>query len=62
MVGDQLEHVMHRGSGDMIYIPAGVPHLPFNPSDTETCVAVVTRTDANERESVGLRPDLDPDS
>lgn len=58
--GDQLEHEMHGKQGDMIYIPAGVPHLPFNPSDTEPCIAVLARTDPNEQESVVLRPDLEP--
>ena len=27
------------------YISAGVPHLPYNPSETETCTAVIARTD-----------------
>jgi uncharacterized RmlC-like cupin family protein len=57
--GHQLEHHMVCGPGDMIYIPAGVPHLPANPSETEPCVAVLARTDPNEQESVILRPDLD---
>jgi uncharacterized RmlC-like cupin family protein len=57
--GDQLEHEMMCGPGDMIYIPAGVPHLPTNASDSEECVAVLARTDPNEQESVVLRPDLD---
>jgi uncharacterized RmlC-like cupin family protein len=56
--GDRLEDVMECGPGDMIYIPAGVPHLPSNPYD-ETCIAVIARTDPNEQESVVLRPDLD---
>jgi uncharacterized RmlC-like cupin family protein len=29
--GDQLEHRMETEAGDMIHIPADVPHLPFNP-------------------------------
>jgi uncharacterized RmlC-like cupin family protein len=57
--GDQLEQVMECGPGDMIYIPAGVPHLPSNPYPDEPCVAVIARTDPNEQESVVLRPDLD---
>jgi uncharacterized RmlC-like cupin family protein len=57
--GDQLENEMHGHAGDMIYIPAGVPHLPFNPSDSEPCVAIIARTDPNEQESVVLRPDLE---
>lgn len=57
--GDQLEQVIDCGPGDMIYIPAGVPHLPSNPSSDEPCVAVISRTDPNEQESVVLRSDLD---
>lgn len=57
--GPHLEHEMHCGPGDLLYIPAGVPHLPMNPSETEECVAVLARTDPNEQESVVLRPDLD---
>src|SRR5215210_7903214 len=57
--GHQLEQHLTCGPGDMIYIPAGVPHLPMNASDTEPCLAVLARTDPNEQESVVLRPDLD---
>ena len=57
--GDELEQHLTCAPGDMIYIPAGVPHLPLNPSPTEECVAVLARTDPNEQESVVLRPDLE---
>jgi uncharacterized RmlC-like cupin family protein len=57
--GDQLEQEMKFTAGDMVYIPAGVPHLPANTSDTEPCTAVIARTDPNEQESVLLRPDLE---
>ncbi len=57
--GEHLEEHMTCGPGDLIYIPAGVPHLPGNASETEPCVAVLARTDPNEQESVVLRPDLD---
>jgi uncharacterized RmlC-like cupin family protein len=57
--GENLEHHVSCGPGDMIYIPAGVPHLPLNASQTEPCVAVLARTDPNEQESVVLRPDLE---
>ena len=40
-------------SGDFLYIPAGMPHQPFNPND-EPCRAVLARTDPNEQESVVL--------
>jgi uncharacterized RmlC-like cupin family protein len=57
--GDMLdEHVM-VAPGDFFYIPAGVPHLPYNPSETVPCVAVIARTDPNEQESVVLLADLD---
>ena len=57
--GEGLTQRMDMQPGDFMYIPAGVPHLPTNPSATETAVAVLARTDANEQESVVLRPDLD---
>ncbi|GIW04405.1 MAG: cupin [Thermomicrobiales bacterium] len=57
--GEQLQHELACGPGDMIYIPAGMPHLPFNASQSEPCTAVLARTDPNEQESVVLRPDLD---
>lgn len=57
--GDRLEHHLAAGAGDFLYIPAGVPHLPFNPSPHEPCVAVFSRTDPNDQESVVLRPDLE---
>jgi uncharacterized RmlC-like cupin family protein len=42
-----------------MYIPANVPHLPYNMSETEPCIAVVARTDPNEQESVVLLPELE---
>lgn len=57
--GDNLEHHVDVLAGDFLYIPAGVPHLPANRSQTEPCTAVIARTDPNEQESVVLRPDLD---
>ncbi|NIV39050.1 MAG: cupin domain-containing protein [Anaerolineae bacterium] len=55
---DLQEHLVAK-AGDFLYIPAGMPHLPYNPSETETVTAVLARTDPNEQESVVLRPDLD---
>jgi uncharacterized RmlC-like cupin family protein len=57
--GEKLEQEMKAEAGDMVYIPAGVPHLPVNTSDSEPCTAVIARTDPNEQESVVLRPDLE---
>ena len=57
--GERLEHHLVSRAGEFVYIPANVPHLPYNPSATETCVAVIARTDPNEQESVVLLPELD---
>ena len=57
--GDRLEHHADCKAGDFVYIPANVPHLPFNAHPTEPCVAVISRTDPNEQESVVLMPELD---
>ncbi|MBV7394195.1 cupin domain-containing protein [Mameliella sediminis] len=56
--GGRLEHRMEIRAGDMIYIPADVPHLPFNNGD-EPAVAVIARTDPHEQESVVLLPELE---
>ena len=57
--GQDLEHHVTVKPGDFLYIPADVPHLPYNPSQSETCVAIIARTDPNEQESVVLLPHLD---
>jgi len=57
--GHQLENRIVTKAGDMFYIPAGVPHLPVNRSKTESCSAVIARTDPHEQESVVLLPDLE---
>jgi uncharacterized RmlC-like cupin family protein len=57
--GDRLQHHMVVKAGEMLYIPAGVPHLPVNRSTTESCSAVIARTDPNEQESVVLLPELE---
>jgi uncharacterized RmlC-like cupin family protein len=57
--GENLEQHMVIQAGDYLYIPAGMPHLPYNPSQTETATAVIARTDPNEQESVVLLPKLE---
>lgn len=57
--GPELEHHCVLNPTDFLYIPADMPHLPYNPSTTETAVAVISRTDPNEQESVVLLPHLD---
>jgi uncharacterized RmlC-like cupin family protein len=56
--GERLERHLTVREGELLYIPAGMPHLPMNRSDAPA-TAVIARTDPNEQESVVLRPDLD---
>jgi uncharacterized RmlC-like cupin family protein len=56
--GEQLEVKEICRAGDFIYIPAGLPHVAVNRSQTPARV-VLARTDPNEQESVVLRPDLE---
>lgn len=57
--GEDLSEHMVIKAGEFLYIPAGMPHLPYNPSQTEPCTAVIARTDPNEQESVVLLPELE---
>lgn len=56
--GERLEHCMETNAGDLIYIPADVPHLPINTGDVPA-QAVIARTDPHEQESVVLLPELE---
>jgi uncharacterized RmlC-like cupin family protein len=56
--GPALEEHLTARTGDFLYIPADMPHLPYNSSDKD-CVAIIARTDPNEQESVVLLPELD---
>ncbi|AXS41726.1 cupin domain-containing protein [Breoghania sp. L-A4] len=56
--GERLENMMHTKAGDLVYIPANVPHLPVNLSD-KPVRAIIARTDPNEQESVTLLPELE---
>jgi uncharacterized RmlC-like cupin family protein len=51
--GPDLEHLMQFEAGDFVYIPAGVPHQPYNPTGA-LVRAVLARSDPNEQESVVL--------
>jgi uncharacterized RmlC-like cupin family protein len=57
--GERLENNMLTRAGDFVYIPANMPHLPYNLSETEPATAVVARTDPNEQECVVLLPELE---
>ena len=56
---DLTQHMWMR-AGDFVHIPANVPHLPYNPSETVPCVGLIARTDPNEQESVTLLNLADP--
>ncbi|MDO8359438.1 MAG: cupin domain-containing protein [Devosia sp.] len=51
--GENLEFLDTVNEGDFVYIPAGVPHQPFNPT-AKIARALIARTDPNEQESVVL--------
>lgn len=51
--GPNLEFVDVVHQGDYVFIPAGMPHQPFNPTD-RIARALIARTDPNEQESVVL--------
>lgn len=50
--GKDLEKTVINEAGDFILIPPNVPHQPRNLSTTERAVAIVSRNDPNEQESV----------
>ncbi len=56
--GERLENRMVIKAGEMLYIPADMPHLPANLSD-KPATAVIARTDPHEQESVVLLPELE---
>jgi uncharacterized RmlC-like cupin family protein len=58
--GEGLREHMWMRAGEFAYIPANVPHLPYNASETTPCVGLVARTDPNEQESVTLLELADP--
>ena len=45
---------MINQTGDFIFIPAGLIHMPVNLSANEEAIAIVARNDANEQEHVEL--------
>jgi uncharacterized RmlC-like cupin family protein len=50
--GEGLSKSCINKQGDFIYIPSGVPHQPVNLSADTDAIALVSRNDANEQESV----------
>jgi uncharacterized RmlC-like cupin family protein len=58
--GEGLREHVWASAGDFVYIPANMPHLPYNPSSTTPCVGVVARTDPNDQENLTLLDIPDP--
>lgn len=50
--GAGLRESIVTEAGDFIFVPPGVPHQPFNLSDTTPARAIVARTLADENEQV----------
>lgn len=57
--GPRLEEMCMIVPGTFCFIPAGVPHVAFNMSDTEPATAISSRNDPVEQENVVLVPELD---
>jgi uncharacterized RmlC-like cupin family protein len=56
--GDELEHREVAHPGDYLFIPAGVPHVAVNRSQTPA-VFIGVRNEPTALESVHMRPELD---
>ena len=50
--GDGLKQVLENQAGDFTYIKPGVPHEVFNLSQTESVVALVARSSAEEWDNI----------
>lgn len=50
--GADLAKSVTNRAGDFIFIPDGVPHQPVNLSSSEPAIAIVSRNDPHEQESV----------
>lgn len=57
--GKGLKQSVINQAGDFLFIPPGVPHQPFNLSDTDMAQAIVARNDPNEQENVVLYDPLE---
>jgi len=56
--GDALEHHAEVRTGDQIFIPANVPHAPFNRSDAP-CTWLVVHSSGSDQDGIVLLPELD---
>lgn len=56
--GENLENVVVQHVGEQLYMPAGVPHVAINPSDTHHIRACEYRSSGRLMEDNVLLPDL----
>lgn len=57
--GDELERKDVAHPGDYLFIPAGVPHVAVNHSQTQAAVFIGVRNEPTAQESVRMFPELD---
>lgn len=57
--GPNLENESLMEPGSFCFIPAEVPHMAFNLSESEPATALTARNDPREQENVVLMPELD---
>jgi uncharacterized RmlC-like cupin family protein len=57
--GERLEHCERAKAGDYLFIPANVPHVAVNRSQTQSAVFIGVRNEPTAQESVVMRPELD---
>ena len=47
--GENLAEHLIVQAGEYLYIPAGIPNQPYNPSKADPAIAILARTDPNEQ-------------
>ncbi|HKM61782.1 MAG TPA: cupin domain-containing protein [Acidisphaera sp.] len=56
--GDRLERRLDVRAGEQTYIPADVPHAPFNESGAP-CTWIVVHSSGSDQDGIVLLPELD---
>ena len=56
--GDALEWSVTAHAGDQVFVPADVPHAPFNKSG-EPCTWIVVHASGSDQDGIVLLPELD---
>ena len=58
LFGARLEHCVISRAGDYFFIPAGLPHAPYNHTDAP-CTFVVAHSAADDQQGIVMLPELD---